>query len=179
MNPTSKFREARVLLTGEGESFRTLVRALLKMGLRAPVIVEADDTQLRQLLQEWKEQDKELELKRVAYGRESRWLRAQTELPELVVNVSDKYKESAVNALTETCAELGIPLLVGTQLHDSEWVAQLRDGKAATGWDGLIDPFEMPSDRSEGEEAPNFHLMIGNVAALETFKRLNGLDSLR
>ncbi|MGB8954240.1 MAG: hypothetical protein WCC10_02630, partial [Tumebacillaceae bacterium] len=40
------FREGRVLLTGEGQSFRTMVAALLKIGLRALVMNEPDDTQL-------------------------------------------------------------------------------------------------------------------------------------
>ncbi|MGB8956649.1 MAG: hypothetical protein WCC10_14830, partial [Tumebacillaceae bacterium] len=137
------------------------------------------DTQLRQLLQAWKDQDGEMELTRVAFGRASRWLLVQTQLPSLVVHVSDKYREAAVKELTDTCAELGIPALIGTQLVDSEWIAPLTEGKAATGWDGLIEPFEMPSELSEEADAPNFHRMIGNVAALETFKRLTGLEFLR
>ena len=171
-----QFREGRVLLSGEGESFRTLVHALLRMGLRAPVIVEPDDKELTRLLQEAKERDSEMELKRVAFGRAARWLRAQTEPPALVVHVSDKYRESEVNGLTEACAERGVPALIGTQLLDSEWGAALIEGMAETGWYGLLHAFEPPAKLAE--DSSNARLLIGNVAALEVFRVLTGLKSL-
>lgn len=171
------YREARVLLSGEGQSYRALVRSMIKMGLQAPVIVENDDAEMTRWLDEWKERDGALDVTRVASGRADTWLCGQTELPALVVHVSDEYKERDVGTLLDASAERGIPALIGTQLHGYGVVGPLIDGAAATGWGCLLDRFVPPSERAEEADSPVFHTMIGNVVALEAFKALTELDS--
>ncbi|TCP59064.1 hypothetical protein EV586_101263 [Tumebacillus sp. BK434] len=173
-----KFRSGRVLLSGAGLSFRALVRSLIKMGLHAPVIVESGDAELDRLAEQWNSRDQALQVTWLPAGRECEWLRAQGERPDLVVHVSDWYDDAFVGQLTAVCAERNVPALVGTQLFGIGVVGPLLDASAAAGWDCLLDRFVPPGETLEAAESPVFRVMIGNVAALESFKAVTGLANL-
>ncbi|ASS75449.1 hypothetical protein CIG75_10995 [Tumebacillus algifaecis] len=173
-----RYRDRQVLLTGSGLSFRALVRALIKMGLRAPMIAETDDAELRNWIDRWKERDAAFDPAWITAGRKDTWLREQTERPSLVVHVSDAYEEAAVGQLIDVCAELKIPALIGTQLSGLGVIGPLLDEEATTSWHCLLDRFVPLGERLVESESPIFQVMIGNVAALEAFKAITALDTL-
>ncbi|ARU62692.1 hypothetical protein CBW65_18195 [Tumebacillus avium] len=173
-----KFRSARVLLSGAGLSYRALVRSMIKMGLQAPVLVETDDAELVRFVEQWKAKDETLHVTWLEAGRACEWLRGQAGRPDFVVHVSDCYDDAFVGQLTSVCAELNVPALVGTRLFGFGVVGPLLDASAATGWNCLLDRFVPPGEQLEEAESPVFRLMIGNVAALESFKVVTGLESL-
>ncbi len=171
-----RFRERQVLLSGAGLSFRALVRSLVKMGLRAPAIVETDDEELKRILAGWKERDESFEVTWVARGSECAWLRSQTESAPFTVHVSDSFEEAFLQQLTSACSELSLPALIGTQLIGTGVVGPLLDERATSSFDCLLDRFIPTSETSEEADSPIFALMIGNTAALEAFQAIAGLE---
>lgn len=159
------FRKSRVLLLGSGRVHVSLVRSLLRMGLRTPIFSHQADVDVRRMVDEWKAQDEDFQ-PLWSFGKNGVYAK-----PDLVVWASDGSSESETLPWMERCRREGLPLLVAGILADYGAVGPVMDADSKSSWLCLQHRWETevahPQMMQSTEERGT---LLGNVAAMEVLK---------
>lgn len=159
------FRKSRVLLLGRGAVHASLVRSLLRMGLRSPIFCDGADPEVRKIVEEWKAQDEDF-LPLWSYGKSGLYAR-----PNLVVWAGDSNMEGEAIPWMERCSREKIPLLVTSMLPGCGAVGPVMDEDSRSSWLCLQHRWGIEAKQSlTDQEKAECGKLLGNVAAMEVLK---------
>ncbi|WP_124728415.1 hypothetical protein [Staphylospora marina] len=165
-----RFRLHRPRVAGSGKAMFALVRSLVKMGVKSPVLPADASGDIRRLAEEWAARDPAFSP--VWQDPLSPGDEREAEPVDGIIFIGEWTEREHFARWSRFARERGIPFLPVTIHPSGGWVGPLESPESIATWQCARDRFT-DADAS-GEKTVTSDLLLGNIGALEWLKHVTG-----
>ncbi len=170
-----RFRHSQWMVFGSGLSYRSCVRSVISLGVKTLYLEKTEDITLIRWIEKWQKKDPEFKVTWISSEKEEEILDTVVDKQlDLAIYVSDQYDSERISSLIQFLGKHEIDLLITSNIENRGIVGPIITKEEPTSWYSLQDRLH-PKKEVAASPPPTFYLMLGNLAALEAFKFVNGL----